>query len=426
MRLRHGLARWSTLVIALLLAGLSAAAPAGAAPPSMPASAPTLGPGHLDVSDAEAAGLLRAVADVAKVNLVVAVPLDERRLSLTLRYASIDDLLAKLATALDLQLTVQGRVIVMHPRCERAVRDARDGLASSVGGEGCWRGKLAVQPVPSLSASSRPALAPHGHCPYRAPSSEENARVCEPLELFPLGSLVMRGHMEWSGRWRALIESPDGLLHAVGVQHYMGRDFGRIQSIGADGLILSEIIQNDKDEWVEVRTQVKRGVKTRLPPERLGLYYLGASSPQQLYDKAVNDLLAFVETVAATPGLCREPLPQAEHALDQAAEHWRARNAAPLDVVERHARAHVERLAQDFELSPWRVFAHERDRRATARARAFEALGKPGGDAVQAHCKGYLAKLQGSAFDLQVLFPSELQRLRSCREDRTCYNLPSP
>lgn len=487
--------RWSIFLAAAWLAWLCAASPAHAATPASAAES-----GHIDVRDVDAAGLLQAVADTANINLVAGVPPGERRVSFSARYTSVDELFGQLSTALDLQLTVRGRVVVMHPRCDRgtvrvaplrlpepvslnfqklplqrllelfdlkpfarepeaetllrsllvvrvknlpgdelvqalalalgfdAARDAQGGVAVSASGPaGCRQAQVAALPLVPLSAvSGRLGGASSAYCPYRAPRPGERTRRCEPLEFFALTSLMMRGHLEWSGRWWAFVESPDGLLHSLAVGDYMGRDFGRIKSIHPDGLVLREIIPDAKGVWTEVTTPVKRGVKTVLPRDRLVMFYIEDDSPQGLYNKAVNDLFAFSELTLATSALCHRQFPHTASAVEQATAQWRQRNAAHLAAIERHAEAYAGRVAQDYEVPQPRAMALARDNNAKAQSRSFSSLGPPGSDAAKAHCEGHLAKLQGTALDLPGRFSSELQLLATCQEARTCFNLLPP
>jgi len=73
----------------------------------------------------------------------------------------------------------------------------------------------------------------------------------EPLEAFPLDSLVFGGNIEQAGRIWALITAPDGLVYRVEKGNYVGQNFGRITRISETQIAVREIIGNGMGGWTE-------------------------------------------------------------------------------------------------------------------------------------------------------------------------------
>lgn len=76
-------------------------------------------------------------------------------------------------------------------------------------------------------------------------------RVREYLERFELDTLSMvgtfsQGEAEWG-----LIRDPDGVVHRVSVNQYMGKNHGRVTRISATEVILSELITDGAGGWLE-------------------------------------------------------------------------------------------------------------------------------------------------------------------------------
>lgn len=81
-------------------------------------------------------------------------------------------------------------------------------------------------------------------------SPNEN-RVREALEGFPLDALDMVGTMGSEASMVALIKDPDGVVHRVNVDNYMGQSEGRITAIYEDRIDLVELIPNGTGGWME-------------------------------------------------------------------------------------------------------------------------------------------------------------------------------
>ena len=84
-----------------------------------------------------------------------------------------------------------------------------------------------------------------GHSP--APDLQRRRTV---LEGFSMQELRMVGVLAGGGARSALVGDPDGMVHAVRVGDYVGRDFGRVDAIGDAGLVLIEAIADGSGGWV--------------------------------------------------------------------------------------------------------------------------------------------------------------------------------
>lgn len=71
------------------------------------------------------------------------------------------------------------------------------------------------------------------------------------LESQSLSELTMVGMLFRQGVYEALIEDGFGEVHRVGVGNYLGRNYGRIQSISETQLSLIEIVPSGSGGWVE-------------------------------------------------------------------------------------------------------------------------------------------------------------------------------
>lgn len=90
----------------------------------------------------------------------------------------------------------------------------------------------------------------------------ELARRKEPLEAFPLDTMVMVGSMIRDGQPAALIRV-DKLLYQVRVGNYLGTNYGRITKITETEITLREIVQDAVGEWIErpATLQLQESVK---------------------------------------------------------------------------------------------------------------------------------------------------------------------
>jgi type IV pilus assembly protein PilP len=76
-------------------------------------------------------------------------------------------------------------------------------------------------------------------------------RIREELESTTLDSLRMVGTLEQDAQVWGIVRSPDGVIHRVQVGNYMGKNHGRIKTIGEDRIDLVEIIPDGQGGWQE-------------------------------------------------------------------------------------------------------------------------------------------------------------------------------
>lgn len=92
-------------------------------------------------------------------------------------------------------------------------------------------------------------------------ASEQNRRK-EPLEAFPLDSVLMVGSVQKQGRPMALLRV-DKLLYQVKVGDYLGQNYGRITKIDETQVVLREIVQDAAGEWIERTTNLQLQERAR-------------------------------------------------------------------------------------------------------------------------------------------------------------------
>jgi len=81
-------------------------------------------------------------------------------------------------------------------------------------------------------------------------------RPRDPLESFPLDALDMVGTLGLGADVTGLIKDPDGVIHQVRAENYMGQNFGRITAIQEDHIDLVELIPNGVGGWIERQASI--------------------------------------------------------------------------------------------------------------------------------------------------------------------------
>lgn len=71
------------------------------------------------------------------------------------------------------------------------------------------------------------------------------------LESFPLDSLVMVGTYEQDDEFWGLVVDPEGTIHRVSVEHYMGHNHGRITAIHENEIQITEWVNDGLGAWRE-------------------------------------------------------------------------------------------------------------------------------------------------------------------------------
>lgn len=80
----------------------------------------------------------------------------------------------------------------------------------------------------------------------------DKTRPPEPLELYELSELVLRGIMiDPKGELYGLVEKPDRTVFPVRVGNHMGKNFGRVVEITPEQVNLIEILPDNKFGYVE-------------------------------------------------------------------------------------------------------------------------------------------------------------------------------
>lgn len=79
-------------------------------------------------------------------------------------------------------------------------------------------------------------------------------RSAEPLEAFELAQLTWIGWLEQGDRRVALVQAGAN-VHRVAMGGHMGRHHGRVEHIGADHLVLREVLRNPQGVWAPTLTR---------------------------------------------------------------------------------------------------------------------------------------------------------------------------
>lgn len=84
-------------------------------------------------------------------------------------------------------------------------------------------------------------------------------RAREALEAFPLDALDMVGTLGFSTDVTGLVKDPDGVIHQLRPDNYLGQNFGRITGIFEDRIELVELIPNGVGGWIERPASIALG-----------------------------------------------------------------------------------------------------------------------------------------------------------------------
>ena len=118
-----------------------------------------------------------------------------------------------------------------------------------------------IEPLPSIQPAQKFIYgASHLRDPFEPTiSSAKNNRINQPdtkrpkqpLEAYPLDALRMVGNFSQGVQIWAIVRAPDGKIYRVGIGDYLGQDFGRIDSITKNKIILIETVPNLSSGWSE-------------------------------------------------------------------------------------------------------------------------------------------------------------------------------
>jgi type IV pilus assembly protein PilP len=92
------------------------------------------------------------------------------------------------------------------------------------------------------------------------PRPDQN-RAKEPLESFALDGLSMVGTIGFGSALEGLIKDPDGVVHRVHSNNYLGQNYGRITGIAEDRIELVELVPNGAGGWMERQASIALGEK---------------------------------------------------------------------------------------------------------------------------------------------------------------------
>ena len=93
---------------------------------------------------------------------------------------------------------------------------------------------------------------------YSGPKPDRN-RPREYLERFELDTLAMVGTLSFEGTDWGLVRDPDGVVHRIAVNNYIGRNHGRVTYIRESQLGLSELITDGLGGWLVREASVAIG-----------------------------------------------------------------------------------------------------------------------------------------------------------------------
>ncbi len=85
---------------------------------------------------------------------------------------------------------------------------------------------------------------------------EVRERNKEELEHFELDGLRMVGTLEQSSALWGIVQDPDGTIYRVKEGNYMGRNYGKIQSISEEKIELREIVKDLQGAWEERQASI--------------------------------------------------------------------------------------------------------------------------------------------------------------------------
>lgn len=117
------------------------------------------------------------------------------------------------------------------------------------------------EPVQPVQYTVPPHISPHAfsihrmRSAYQAGNAPDLNRVKEVLEDYELDALKFVGVIG-SGKALSGLIDVDGHVYTVKPGNYMGKHYGRIVSITADEIVLSETVEDSFGNWVQRKAKV--------------------------------------------------------------------------------------------------------------------------------------------------------------------------
>jgi type IV pilus assembly protein PilP len=79
----------------------------------------------------------------------------------------------------------------------------------------------------------------------------------EPLENYPLDSLTMVGTLFRDNERRVVIKTPEGAVQTAVVGNYIGQNYGKIEAIDENEIVVKEQVLNSAGTWVGRDASIK-------------------------------------------------------------------------------------------------------------------------------------------------------------------------
>ena len=73
----------------------------------------------------------------------------------------------------------------------------------------------------------------------------------EALESYPIDALRFVGSLEKDNQLWGIVISPDGLVHKVQANNYLGQNYGKVTAVSEDRIELIELIKDIRQGWIE-------------------------------------------------------------------------------------------------------------------------------------------------------------------------------
>lgn len=91
----------------------------------------------------------------------------------------------------------------------------------------------------------------------RTEGGPDTNRRREPLENYPLDSLLMVGTLFREHEKRVIIQTPEGAVQTAVVGNYIGQNYGKIISIDENQIVVEEQVLNTAGTWVGRDASIK-------------------------------------------------------------------------------------------------------------------------------------------------------------------------
>ena len=163
------------------------------------------------------------------------------------------------------RIAVVAIAMVMVTGCTKGDRDLRQWVAQQKAKKGA-----PLPPLPVLKTfetfvykdqDKRDPFGPSLEEQQRAQGPRPDNHPKEPLESYPLDSLKMVGTIGTGKKIQGLIKDPDGVIHLVHVDNYLGQNYGKIDSISESEIDLVELIPNGSGGWMKRQAKIALGEK---------------------------------------------------------------------------------------------------------------------------------------------------------------------